>query len=88
MPGVATVILNRQTTAGDGTLTVTAIYVSLLRSTQTLTIGTSACNAANLAPVPILPGKSLEITLGGLGLLLFGGLGYRASRRRKLETAA
>jgi hypothetical protein len=88
VPGVATVILNRQTTAGDGTLTVTAIYVSLLRSTQTLTIGTSVCNAANLAPVPILPGKSLEITLGGLGLLLFGGLGYRASRRRKLETAA
>jgi hypothetical protein len=88
VPGVATVILNRQTTAGDGTLTVTAIYVNLLRSTQTLTIGTSVCNAANLAPVPILPGKSLELTLGGLGLLLFGGLGYRASRRRKLETAA
>ena len=61
---------------------MTAIYVNLLRSTQTLAIGTSVCNAANLAPVPILPGKSLEITLGGLGLLLFGGLGYRASRRR------
>ena len=45
------------------------------------------CNAANLAPVPILPGKSLEITLGGLGLLLFGGLGYRASRRRRVADA-
>jgi hypothetical protein len=88
VPGVATVILNRQTSAGDGTLTVTAIYVSLLRSTQTLAIATSVCNPANLAPVPNLPGKSLEITLGGLGLLLFGGLGYRASCRRKLETAA
>ena len=40
------------------------------------------------APVPILPGKSLEITLGGLGVLLLGGLGYQVSRRRKLETAA
>jgi hypothetical protein len=88
VPGVATIILNRQTTAGDGTLTVTAIYVSLLQSTQTLTIGTSVCNAANLAPVPILPGKSLEITLGGLGVLLLGGLGYQVSRRRKLEAAA
>jgi hypothetical protein len=87
MPGIATVILNRQTQAGDGTLTVTAIYVSLLGSTQTLSIGTSLCNAANLVPVPILPGKSLEITLGGLGVLLPGGLGYRASRR-KLNTSA
>jgi hypothetical protein len=33
IPGIATVILNRQTRDGDGTLTVTAIYVSLLRST-------------------------------------------------------
>jgi hypothetical protein len=88
MPGIATVILNRQTRAGDGTLTVTAIYVSLLTSTQTLSIGTSLCNAANLVPVPILPGKSMEIALGGLGVLLLGGLGYRASRRRKRETAA
>jgi hypothetical protein len=28
------------------------------------------------------------ITLGGLGVLLPGGPGYRASRRRKPETAA
>jgi glycosyltransferase involved in cell wall biosynthesis len=32
-------------------------------------------------------GKSLGLTLGGLGLLLFGGLGDRASRRRKLDAA-
>jgi hypothetical protein len=62
MPGIATVILNRQTRAGDGTAA----------STQTLSIGTSLCNAANLVPVPILPGKSLEITLGGPGVLLLG----------------
>jgi hypothetical protein len=87
MPGIATVILNRQTRAGDGTLTVTAIYVSLLSSTQTLAIGTSVCNAANLVPVPILAGKALGITLGGLGVILLGGLGYRASRRRKMGSA-
>jgi hypothetical protein len=88
LPGIATVILNRQTRAGDGTLTVTAIYVSLLSSTQTLAVGTSVCNAANLVPVPILPGKALGITLGGLGVILLGGLAYRAGRRRKLENAA
>jgi hypothetical protein len=63
LPGIATVIMNRQTRAVDGTLTVNAIYVSWLGSTQTLAIGTSVSNAANLVPAPILPGKSLEITL-------------------------
>jgi len=71
VPGIATITLNKQTTAGDGTLTVTAIYVSLLGSTQTLSIARSVCNAANLAPVPILPGKSLEIALAGLGVTRF-----------------
>ena len=89
LPGIATVTMNRQTQAGDGTLTVTAIYVSWVGSTQTLALGTSVCNAANLVPVPILPGKTLEITLGGLGvLLLLGGVGYRTSRRRKPGPAA
>ncbi len=88
VPGVATITLNRQTKAGDGTLTVSAISISLLGSTQTLTLATSVCNAANLAPVPILPGKSLEITLGGLTVLLIGGASYQMSRRRKLATAA
>ena len=41
IPSVATVILNRQTTAGDGTLTVTAIYVNLLGAPRRWTIGTS-----------------------------------------------
>ncbi len=88
LPGIATVILNRQTQAGDGTLTVTAIYVTLMGSNQTLAIGTSVCNAANLVPVPILAGKTLGITLGGLGVVLLGSLGYRANRRRKLGSAA
>jgi hypothetical protein len=83
LPGIATVIMNRQTRAGDGTLTVNAIYVSWLGSTQTLAIGTSVCNAANLVPLPLLPGKSLEVTLGGLGVLL-----YSALRKRALTVAA
>jgi hypothetical protein len=40
-----------------------------------LTLATSVCNAANLAPVPILPGKSLEISPRWLIVLLIGGAG-------------
>jgi hypothetical protein len=82
VPGIATITLNRQTTSYNGTLTVTAIYVKWRHVRQTLTIATSVCNRAKLAPVPILPGKSLPLTLGGLGVLLIGGMGYRVTRRR------
>jgi hypothetical protein len=82
VPGIATITLNRQTIGYKGTLTVTAIYVKWWHVRQTLTIATSVCNRARLAPVPILPGKSLPLTLGGLGVLLIGGMGYRVTRRR------
>jgi hypothetical protein len=82
VPGIATITLNRQTTSYNGTLTVTAIYVRWRHVRQTLTVATSVCNRARLAPVPILPGKSLPLTLGGLGVLLIGGMGYRVTRRR------
>jgi hypothetical protein len=82
VPGIATITLNRQTTSYNGTLTVTAIYVVLRHSKQALTVATSVCNRARLAPVPILPGKALPLTLGGLGVLLIGGMGYRVTRRR------
>jgi hypothetical protein len=88
VPGVATITLNKQTTAGDGTLTVTAIYVSLLGSTQTLSLGVSVCNAANLAPVPMVPSKAMPFALGGLGVLLIGGVAYRTTRRGRFTTAA
>jgi hypothetical protein len=89
VPGVATITLNRQTTNPyNGTLTVTAIYVKLLHGKQTLTLATSVCNAAKLAPVPILPGKTLPMTLGGLGVLMIGGAGYRATRRSRFAAAA
>jgi hypothetical protein len=88
VPGVATITLNRQVTASDGTLTVDAIYVNLLNSTQTLTIAASVCNAASLAPVPVLPGAALPIGLGAIALLGLGGLGFQVSRRRRQATAA
>jgi hypothetical protein len=87
VPGIATITLNRQTTAADGTLTVDAIYVDLLGDTQTITIGTSTCNAASVAPVPVLPGMSLPIGLGALGVLGLGGVGFVVARRRRTATA-
>jgi hypothetical protein len=88
VPGIATITLNRQTTALDGTLTVQAIHVSLLGSTQTLSIGVSVCNAANLAPTPILPGKSAPIALGAVVLVALFGLGYQVSTRRRRDATA
>ncbi len=88
VPGIATITLNRQFTALDGTLTVQAIHVALLGSAQTLSIGVSVCNAANLAPVPILPGRSAQIVLGAVVLLALVGLGYQVSTRRRRTAAA
>ena len=86
VPGIATLTLNRQTTAGDGTLTVDAIYVSLLNSTQTLTIGTSVCNTATLAGAPALPGVATPIGATLAGLVSFGGIGYFLNRRRRVAS--
>jgi hypothetical protein len=88
VPGVATLTLNKQSTATDGTLTVTAIYVSLLHRTQTLSLGVSVCNAADLAPVPVLPSKAMPFALGGLGVLLIAGVSYRVARRNRFAPAA
>ena len=51
-------------------------------------LAASGGNAANLAPVPVLPGKTLEISLGGLTVLLTRGAGYQRSRHRKVDKAA
>jgi hypothetical protein len=88
VPGVATLTLNKHSTATDGTLTVTAIYVSLLGSTQTLSLAVSVCNAADLAPVPVLPSKAMPFALGGLGVLLIAGVSYTVARRNRLAPAA
>ena len=86
VPGIATLTLNRQTTATDGTLTVDAIYVSLLNSTQTLTIGTSVCNTATLAGAPALPGMATPIGATLAGLVGFSGIGYFLNRRRRVAS--
>ena len=62
--------------------------MQLLNSTQTITIGTSTCNAASVAPVPVLPGMALPIGLGALGLLGLGGVGFVVARRRRTAPAA
>jgi hypothetical protein len=85
--GIADITLNQQTTASDGTLTVTAIYISLLGTTQTLSLGVSTCNAADLSGVPALPGIALPITLAGLGVALLAVLGRQVSRRRRQAVA-
>lgn len=48
IPGVATLTLNKQVTAGDGTLTVNALSISLFGGLETITVGNSVCNAATL----------------------------------------
>jgi hypothetical protein len=88
VPGIGIITLNRQTRAKDGTLTVQAIYAVLTRGQQRLSIGVSVCNKANLAPVPILPGRSAQMALGALGLALLFGVGYRISVRRRRTAAA
>jgi hypothetical protein len=49
LPGILSLTLNAQTTAPDGTLTVSALTVSLLGSAETVSIAKSVCNAATLA---------------------------------------
>jgi hypothetical protein len=86
VPLIATITLNRQTTAADGTLTVDAIYVSLLGGTQTLSIGTSVCNTASLAGAPALPGMATPIGATLAGLVGFCGIGYFLNRRRRVAS--
>jgi len=88
LSGIASITLNQQTTAPDGTFTVNAVAISLVGSTQTLDIGTSVCNAANEAAVPVLPGKALPIGLGALGVLGVGGIGLAVARRRRTAEVA
>ena len=83
---LATIVLNQQTTAGDGTLTVNALAITI--AGQTLTVGTSVCNDASLAPVPALPGIAKPIGLGVAGLVGLGGVGFYFRRLRRLTSQA
>lgn len=81
LTGIGTVTLNVQSVAADGTLTVTAVEV-VLASGQTLSLGVTVCNAADLAPVPVLPGRTTTVTLGAAGVLALAGGGLQLRRRR------
>lgn len=54
----------------------------------TLAGAVTSTGALALAPVPIRPGKSAQVALGALGLVILFGLGYRISARRKRVTTA
>ncbi|MEO7234007.1 MAG: hypothetical protein ABIW80_01390 [Lapillicoccus sp.] len=84
-PAVASVVLNRQTVAQDGTLTVDAIYVTLLNA-QTITIASSTCGAAVLAVPMMAPAVAVG---GGLAAaLVVPVLGVAFYRRRQVAAAA
>jgi len=87
--GLAVVILNRQYTGPAGTLTVEALRVRMLRGHhQKLVFATSVCVRADLAATPPVNGRTLRLTLGGVGLLLLGGIAYQLTRRRRKMAAA
>lgn len=75
-PAVASVVLNKQTTAADGTLTVDAIFITLA-NLQTITISESTCTPQSAA-IPAASGNGLLIGGGLLGLL---GVAVVAKRR-------
>jgi len=75
-PAVASVVLNRQTTASDGTLTVDAIFITLLNG-QTVTVASSSCTPSGV-PIPMASGTGLALGGGLLGILI---LGYVTRRR-------
>lgn len=77
-PAVASVVLNRQTTnPDDGTLTVDAIFITLLDG-QTITIASSSCTPSGDSAIPMASGTGLALAGGLLGILI---LGYVIRRR-------
>jgi hypothetical protein len=84
VPGIASVILNRQVRAADGSLTVDAIYVSLLGRTQVIKVSTVHCEAAAQEPIPVVA----PIFAASAGLLGLVGAGFYLARRRRLEVTA
>jgi hypothetical protein len=44
LPGIATITLNRQRTAADGSLTVQAVYVELFNDAETMDMAAVTCN--------------------------------------------
>ncbi len=88
VPGVASLILNRQRVAADGTLTVDAIYISLLPGTpgaEVIRVATSSCTPAVVVGTPVIA-PAFAAGAGVLGLLVFGM--YVVRRRRAVAPIA
>jgi cytochrome c-type biogenesis protein CcmH/NrfF len=50
---------------------------------QRLVFATSVCVKADMAATPPVNGRTMRLTLGGLGLLVLGGIAYQLTRRRR-----
>jgi hypothetical protein len=88
IPGLAVIILNRQFTGPAGTLTAEALRIRMLDGhRQKLVFATSVCAKADMAATPPVNGRTIRLTLAGLGLLVLGGIAYGLSRRRRKVTA-
>jgi len=76
-PAIASIILNRQVTAPDGTLTVDAIFITLLNS-QTITVATSVCGPRAMG-IPVIAPAFAVGTVGAaaVGLPVLGFFLYR-----------
>ena len=85
IPGVAVLILNRQYTGPRGTLTAEALWVRMRHGhhRQKLVFATSVCVKGDLAAAPPVNGRTIRLTLGGLGLLVLGAIAYLLTRRRR-----
>ena len=84
----AVIILNRQYTGPRGTLTAEALWIRMrLPHRQKLVLATSVCVRADLSVAAPVGGATIGLTLGGLGLLVLGGIGYALTRRRRKQAA-
>ena len=84
----AVIILNRQYTGPRGTLTAEALWIRMrLPHRQKLVLATSVCVRADLSVTAPVGGATIGLTLGGLGLLVLGGIGYALTRRRRKQAA-
>jgi hypothetical protein len=82
-------VLNEQTSTGDGQITVTALHLTVLGDVGEdplldLRIGTVTCgpNAA-VPPIPAIPAEGMPIAAGGFALAIFGGVAWLAVRNRR-----
>jgi hypothetical protein len=88
LAGLASIVLNEQSTTG-GTLTVTAIHITLLGGTganSQVFIGRVTCGPNTpVAPVPVLPLHALPFL--GLAGLVGGGVYVTGRSRRQQDHA-